>query len=264
VEEEEAGRRVVASRDSSSRDSSGSSRGSSLSRHRAGRHPAGGMPPIRRWIALRAWSPRWWRRWWRDSPEGVVTEVVEEVVEADGQPHTEPQRMRAPRLLGTKVAATRKHMLKALKGPPVLRALQADLVRARSLGMPSDYCGRLTVSESGSVGYLRCYAEGHPFPPGELWQPGEHRIVELASELDPARPAGAGRRGGAAREPQRRVLQGKAALEQPCSCSPIPALTPAPAPAPPGEGRAWHDAPRIGAIGQQDRRIPGWLGIWRR
>jgi hypothetical protein len=185
VEEEEAGRRVVASRDSSSRDSSGSSRGSSLSRHRAGRHPAGGMPPIRRWIALRAWSPRWWRRWWRDSPEGVITEVVEEVVEADGQPHTEPQRMRAPRLLGTKVAATRKHMLKALKGPPVLRALQADLVRARSLGMPSDYCGRLTVSESGSVGYLRCYAEGHPFPPGELWQPGEHRIVELASELDP-------------------------------------------------------------------------------
>jgi hypothetical protein len=76
-------------------------------------------------------------------------------------------------------------MLKALKGPPVLRALQADLVRAKSLGMPSDYCGRLTVSESGSVGYLRCYAEGHPYPPGELWQPGEHRIVELASKLEP-------------------------------------------------------------------------------
>ena len=42
----------------------------------------------------------------------------------------------------------RKRMLKALKGPAALKALQADLVRAESLGMPSDYCGRLTVQST--------------------------------------------------------------------------------------------------------------------
>ena len=79
----------------------------------------------------------------------------------------------------------RKRMLKALRGPAALKALQADLVRAESLGMPSDYCGRLTVSARGCVGYLRCHAKGHLYPAGELWLADEHRIVDLVSWLDP-------------------------------------------------------------------------------